>query len=168
MLKTLWPSTRLNTKGFSSILSWWREPNWLYHMMEVPRYCTQSHSKNAPFQFTFQPSFKDSHAPFLNKWKKSVRQLIDRTPSHQCTSCRWWEQKRKRSTILVPADEMAAVFKTLKKLDSERYFALPVTDEIAPLYSKVSAPPITTVDLNPPCCPTLQTQHSFPNTYYII
>lgn len=63
---------------------------------------------------------------------------------------------------------MAAVFKTLKKLDSERYFALPVTDEIAPLYSKVSAPPITTVDLNPPCCPTLQTQHSFPNTYYII
>lgn len=66
---------------------------------------------------------------------------------------------------------MAAVFKTLKKLDSERYFALPVTDEIAPLYSKVSAPPITTVDLNPPCCPTLQTQHSFSNTiilYYLI
>ena len=38
----------------------------------------------------------------------------------------------------VPADEMAAVFKTLKKLDKERYFALPVTDEMAPLYSKVN------------------------------
>eukprot|EP00729_Bicosta_minor_P001020 gene1020-7725_t len=51
-------------------------------------------------------------------------------------------KKRKRSTILVPADEMAAVFKTLKKLDSERYFALPVTDEIAPLYSKIILTPM--------------------------